>query len=63
MRTKKVAHQMEPIATSPTIRIIPTAARLKWIPAKSAFEFQKDQEFVGGFTRVFHVYGNCCNDF
>jgi hypothetical protein len=30
---------------------------LKWIPAKRAFEFQKDQEFVGGFTRVFHVYG------
>ena len=30
---------------------------LKWIPAKRAFEFQKDQEFVGGFARVFHVYG------
>jgi hypothetical protein len=30
---------------------------LKWIPAKHAFEFQKDQEFVGGFARVFHVYG------
>jgi hypothetical protein len=30
---------------------------LKWIPEKLAFEFQKDQEFVGGFTRVFHVYG------
>jgi hypothetical protein len=21
------------------------------------FDYQKDQEFVGGFTRVFHVYG------
>jgi hypothetical protein len=30
---------------------------LKWIPAKRAFDFQKDQEFVGGFARVFHVYG------
>jgi hypothetical protein len=30
---------------------------LTWIPSKQAFEFQKDQEFVGGFTRVFHVYG------
>jgi hypothetical protein len=30
---------------------------LKWSPAKRAFDFQKDQEFVGGFTRVFQVYG------
>lgn len=30
---------------------------LKWLPAKRAFDFQKDQEFVGGFTRVFQVYG------
>jgi hypothetical protein len=30
---------------------------LKWIPAKRAFEFEKDEEFVGGFARVFHVYG------
>jgi hypothetical protein len=30
---------------------------LTWIPAKRAFEFQKDEEFVGGFARVFHVYG------
>jgi hypothetical protein len=30
---------------------------LTWIPSKGAFEFQKDQEFVGGFTRVFRVYG------
>jgi hypothetical protein len=30
---------------------------LRWFPAKREFDFQKDQEFVGGFTRVFHVYG------
>jgi hypothetical protein len=30
---------------------------LKWIPANTAFDYQKDQEFVGGFARVFHVYG------
>jgi hypothetical protein len=30
---------------------------LKWSPAKRAFDFQKDEEFVGGFTRVFQVYG------
>jgi hypothetical protein len=30
---------------------------LKWLPAKREFDFQKDQEFVGGFTRVFRVYG------
>jgi hypothetical protein len=30
---------------------------LKWLPAQRAFDFQKDQEFVGGFTRVFQVYG------
>ena len=30
---------------------------LKWIPGKRAFDFQKDEEFVGGFTRVFQVYG------
>jgi hypothetical protein len=30
---------------------------LKWLPAKRAFDFQKDKEFVGGFTRVFQVYG------
>jgi hypothetical protein len=36
----------------------PDAPReLKWLGDKSAFEFQKDEEFVGGFTRVFHVYG------
>src|SRR5947209_15318312 len=30
---------------------------LKWLPAKREFNFQKDQEFAGGFTRVFQVYG------
>lgn len=30
---------------------------LKWLPSKRAFDFQKDEEFVGGFTRVFQVYG------
>src|SRR6266446_3375331 len=36
----------------------PDAPRhLKWLPAKREFDYQKDQEFVGGFTRVFHVYG------
>lgn len=30
---------------------------LRWLPAKRAFDFQKDQEFAGGFTRVFQVYG------
>jgi hypothetical protein len=36
----------------------PDAPReLKWLPAKNAFDFQKDEEFVGGFTRVFQVYG------
>jgi len=30
---------------------------LEWLPAKREFSFEKDQEFVGGFTRVFEVYG------
>jgi len=30
---------------------------LKWLPATRSFDFQKDEEFVGGFTRVFQVYG------
>jgi hypothetical protein len=30
---------------------------LKWLAEKRAFDFQKDEEFVGGFTRVFQVYG------
>jgi hypothetical protein len=29
---------------------------LQWLPAKRQFEFQKDQEFAGGFARVFQVY-------
>jgi len=30
---------------------------LKWSPKLKIFNFQKDEEFVGGFTRVYHVYG------
>jgi hypothetical protein len=30
---------------------------LRWFPAKREFDFEKDQEFAGGFTRVFQVYG------
>jgi hypothetical protein len=30
---------------------------LQWFPAKREFNYQKDKEFVGGFTRVFQVYG------
>jgi hypothetical protein len=30
---------------------------LVWFPDKQVFNFEKDQEFVGGFTRVFQVYG------
>jgi hypothetical protein len=30
---------------------------LVWFPNKQVFNFEKDQEFVGGFTRVFQVYG------
>jgi hypothetical protein len=36
----------------------PDAPRhLKWLPAKREFSYEKDKEFVGGFTRVFRVYG------
>jgi hypothetical protein len=36
----------------------PEAPRhLEWHPAKREFSYQKDKEFVGGFTRVFQVYG------
>jgi hypothetical protein len=36
----------------------PDAPRhLKWLPTKREFDFQKDNEFAGGFTRVFQVYG------
>jgi hypothetical protein len=30
---------------------------LTWFPDRQAFEFEKDEEFVGGFARVFRVYG------
>jgi hypothetical protein len=30
---------------------------LVWLPDKQVFNFEKDEEFVGGFTRVFQVYG------
>jgi len=29
---------------------------LVWLPDKQEFNFEKDQEFVGGFARVFRVY-------
>ena len=34
-----------------------TPRHLRWFPAKREFDFEKDREFVGGFTRVFQVYG------
>jgi hypothetical protein len=30
---------------------------LKWSPALRIFNFEKDEEFVGGFTRVYQIYG------
>jgi len=30
---------------------------LTWFPDKEVFNFEKDEEFVGGFTRVYQVYG------
>ena len=30
---------------------------LEWLPAKREFSYEKDDEFAGGFTRVFQVYG------
>ena len=30
---------------------------LVWLPDEQVFNFEKDEEFVGGFTRVFQVYG------
>jgi hypothetical protein len=30
---------------------------LTWFPDKKVFNFEKDEEFVGGFARVFRVYG------
>ena len=36
----------------------PEAPReLTWSPAERAFSFQKDWDFVGGFVRVYQVYG------
>jgi hypothetical protein len=36
----------------------PDAPReLIWFPATRVFNYQKDEEFVGGYTRVYHVYG------
>jgi hypothetical protein len=36
----------------------PDAPRqLKWSSAMRLFNYQKDEEFVGGFTRVYQVYG------
>jgi hypothetical protein len=30
---------------------------LTWLPSKGAFAYQKDWDFVGGFARVYQVYG------
>ena len=36
----------------------PEASReLSWSPRERAFSFQKDWDFVGGFVRVYQVYG------
>jgi hypothetical protein len=36
----------------------PDAPReLKWSPTMRIFNYQKDEEFVGGYTRVYQVYG------
>jgi hypothetical protein len=36
----------------------PDAPReLKWSPTMRVFNYQKDEEFVGGYTRVYQVYG------
>jgi hypothetical protein len=36
----------------------PDAPRhLEWLPTMREFSYQKDNEFAGGFTRVFQVYG------
>jgi len=31
---------------------------LIWLPDKQQFNFEKDEEFVGGFARVYRVYGH-----
>jgi hypothetical protein len=33
------------------------ARELTWAPGKSAFAYQKDWDFVGGFVQVYQVYG------
>jgi hypothetical protein len=30
---------------------------LKWSPKMGLFNYEKDEEFVGGFTRVYQIYG------
>jgi hypothetical protein len=30
---------------------------LTWVPEKKEFNYQKDQEFAGGYTRVYQIYG------
>lgn len=30
---------------------------LKWSPTEKIFNYEKDEEFVGGYTRVYQVYG------
>jgi hypothetical protein len=36
----------------------PAAPReLKWSPTLKVFNYEKDEEFVGGYTRVYQVYG------
>jgi hypothetical protein len=36
----------------------PDAPRvLRWSPSMRVFNYQKDEEFVGGFTRAYQVYG------
>jgi hypothetical protein len=30
---------------------------LKWSPTMRIFNYQKDEEFVGGYTRVYQIYG------
>jgi hypothetical protein len=36
----------------------PEAPRtLTWLPGKRQFNYEKDQEFAGGYTRVYEIYG------
>jgi hypothetical protein len=30
---------------------------LTWLPRERAFAYQKDIDFIGGFVRVYQVYG------